>query len=59
MLENNPGKLRNISETELSDDIRNIVQASLRKENIIVEREMPSGFAKKSIGELDFIFIHI
>ncbi|MBD5587423.1 hypothetical protein FDF50_12020 [Clostridium botulinum] len=54
MLENNPGKLRNISETELSDDIRNIVQASLRKENIIVEREMPSGFAKKSIGELDF-----
>ncbi|NFS06455.1 hypothetical protein FDE99_01475 [Clostridium botulinum] len=54
MLENNPRKLRKTSETELSDDIRNIVQASLRKENIIVEREMTSGFASKSIGELDF-----
>lgn len=54
MLENNPRKLRKTSETELSDEIRNIVQASLRKENIIVEREMTSGFASKSIGELDF-----
>lgn len=54
MIENNPRKLRKTSETELSDDIRNIIQASLRKENIIVAREMPSAFAKKSIGELDF-----
>lgn len=54
MIENNPRKLRDTSETELSDDIRNIIQASLKKENIIVAREMPGGFAKKSIGELDF-----
>lgn len=54
MIENNPRKLQTTSETELSDEIRNIIQAALRKENIEVTREMPSGFAKKTIGELDF-----
>lgn len=60
MLENNPRKLRQETETDLSDEIRNIIQAALRKEKIQISREMPSGFAKKSMGEVDlYIYKYI
>ncbi|MDU5544816.1 MAG: hypothetical protein E6069_09685 [Clostridium perfringens] len=52
--ENNPKRLINTSETELSDDIRDIISNKLNDKNIIVERERPSGFSKVVIGECDF-----
>lgn len=52
--ENDPRRLIDTSETQLSDDIRDIVQQGLYGNNIIISREMPSGFSKKSIGECDF-----
>ena len=52
--ENDPRRLIGTSETQLSDDIRDIVQQVLDCENIKILREMPSGFSKKSIGECDF-----
>ena len=52
--ENNPKRLMNTSETELSDDIRDIISNKLNDKNIIVERERPSGFSKVVIGECDF-----
>lgn len=52
--ENDPVRLKNTTETQLSDDIRDIIRAKLYESNIVIEREMPSGFAKKGIGECDF-----
>ncbi|WP_373898807.1 hypothetical protein ACER0A_004905 [Haloimpatiens sp. FM7315] len=52
--ENDPKRLRLTSETQLSDDIRDIIREKLHDEGIIIAREMPSGFAKKGIGECDF-----
>lgn len=52
--ENDPRRLIDTSETQLSDDIRDIVQQGLYGNNIMISREMPSGFSKKSIGECDF-----
>lgn len=52
--ENDPKRLSITSETELSDDIRDIVREKLHDEGIIIAREMPSGFATKGIGECDF-----
>lgn len=52
--ENDPIRLRNTSETQLSDDIRDIVREKLYENHIVIEREMPSGFAQKGIGECDF-----
>lgn len=49
-----PKRLQETSETELSDDIADIVRENLQENGIIITREMPSGFAKKSIGECDF-----
>ena len=47
--ENDPRRLIDTSETQLSDDIRDIVQQGLYGKNIMISREMPSGFSKKSI----------
>lgn len=52
--ENDPIRLRNTAETQLSDDIRDIVREKLYESHIVIEREMPSGFAQKGIGECDF-----
>ncbi|NNU78171.1 hypothetical protein [Clostridium estertheticum] len=52
--ENDPGRLYLTSETELSNDIRDIVKEKLQDFNIIFEREMPTGYAKVAIGESDF-----
>lgn len=52
--ENDPRRLIDTSETQLSDDIRDIVQQGLYGNNIMISREMPSGFSKKNIGECDF-----
>lgn len=52
--ENDPRRLHLTNETQLSDDIRDIVREKLYDNNIIFEREMPSGFAKAGIGECDF-----
>lgn len=52
--ENDPRRLKSTSETQLSDDIRDIVREKLNDNNIIFEREMPSGFSNVTIGECDF-----
>lgn len=52
--ENDPRRLSLTSETELSNDIRDIVREKLQDNNIIFEREMPTGYAKADIGESDF-----
>lgn len=52
--ENDPRRLHSTNETQLSDDIRDIVREKLYDNNIFFEREMPSGFAKCGIGECDF-----
>jgi hypothetical protein len=52
--EKNPRRLQETLETELSDDIADIVRENLNVKNIIISREMPNGFAKKGIGECDF-----
>ncbi|MBD7913947.1 hypothetical protein H9660_02185 [Clostridium sp. Sa3CUN1] len=49
-----PKRLQDTSETELSDDIADIVRENLHSNNLIITREMPNGFAKKCIGECDF-----
>jgi hypothetical protein len=52
--EHDPRRLQNTSETELSDDVCHIVQIKLNDYGINISREMPRGFSKKKIGELDF-----
>lgn len=52
--ENDPRRLMNTSETQLSDDVTAIIKEKLHDNGIIVTREMTSGFAKKGIGECDF-----
>lgn len=52
--ENDPRRLKETTETQLSDDISNILQATLADKGIIIAREQPSGFALKTMGELDF-----
>lgn len=47
-------RLLETKETQLSDDIANVLQTSLADKGIIVAREQPGGFAQKSTGELDF-----
>lgn len=54
LCKDNPRRLQSKSETELSDDIANIISEKLSTEGINIEREKPSGFAKKTVGELDF-----
>jgi hypothetical protein len=49
-----PRRLIETKETQLSDDIAHILQTSLADKGIIVAREQPGGFARKSTGELDF-----
>lgn len=49
-----PKRLQVTLETELSDDIADIVRENLHSNNIILTREMPNGFALKRIGECDF-----
>lgn len=56
-IQNNPTRLSGQSETELSDDITNIIGAVLRREGIVVEREHPGGRAIEHIGEID-LFIY-
>jgi len=55
--QNDPQRLSKQSETELSDDIKSIVGAVLKRDGIVVEREHPGGRAIKNIGEID-LFIH-
>ncbi|TCI39343.1 hypothetical protein EVJ29_01530 [Exiguobacterium sp. SH4S7] len=52
--EKDPIRLKNTSETQLSDDIADLLISSLREDKIIVVREQPMGFALKGPGELDF-----
>lgn len=52
--ENDPRRLKETTETQLSDDISHVLQASLSSRDVIIAREQPSGFALKTIGELDF-----
>ncbi|AHN24414.1 hypothetical protein T479_16990 [Lysinibacillus varians] len=52
--ENDPRRLKETTETQLSDDISYILQAALTTKGIITAREQPRGFALKNIGELDF-----
>lgn len=47
-------RLENLSEPEMSDELRLIMQARLIDKGIIVEREAPEGYALKKSGELDF-----
>jgi len=49
-----PRRLLETRETQLSDDISHILRNSLSEKGIIVAREQPGGFARKSTGELDF-----
>ncbi|MFB5281829.1 hypothetical protein [Peribacillus sp. Hz7] len=51
--EADPKRLQLTSENQFSDDIRDILQGKFKEYNIIVGREQPSGFAKKTIGEPD------
>jgi hypothetical protein len=52
--ENDPSRLISLTENQLSNDLFDIVQNTLKNENLIIEREKPGGFSKKSIGEMDF-----
>ncbi|QGU95442.1 hypothetical protein GOM49_10390 [Clostridium bovifaecis] len=56
--EKDPRRLQNTSETQLSDDIRDIIMEKLNDHGLIVAREMPSGFSKKRIGECD-LYVYI
>lgn len=57
--QNDPKRLSEQSETELSDDIKGIVGAVFKRDGIIVEREHPGGRAIQNIGEIDlFIYRH-
>lgn len=54
-----PIRLETTKETELSNDIKGLLKASLKDENIIIEREAPGGRSKKTVGEIDlFIYRH-
>ncbi|MGD8191849.1 hypothetical protein ACQCN2_17930 [Brevibacillus ginsengisoli] len=53
-LQHNPIKLMRTSETELSDYICNFLWMNLEERGLHISREMPGGFAKKVIGEIDF-----
>lgn len=48
-----PIRLESTKETELSNDIKGLLKASLKNENIIIEREAPGGRSQKEIGEID------
>ncbi|TQK62032.1 hypothetical protein FB479_106115 [Brevibacillus sp. AG162] len=52
--ERDPIRLMETSETQLSDDIAHVLFMKLSDIGLIISREMPSGFANKVIGELDF-----
>lgn len=52
--EMDPNRLLSTSETQLSDDISQILSERLNQYEINVSREMPAGYAKKGIGEIDF-----
>jgi hypothetical protein len=52
--EMDPVRLKATSETELSNDIRDIIKEKLHENGINISREMPSGFSKTGIGECDF-----
>lgn len=57
--ENDPARLKeNTTERQFCDDIRDIVAEGIKNTGMCIHREMPAGFAKKSIGETDF-FIDI
>lgn len=52
--EMDPNRLLATSETQLSDDISQILSERLNQYGINVSRETPAGYAKKGIGEIDF-----
>jgi hypothetical protein len=52
--EMDPVRLKATSETELSNDIRDIIKEKLHENGINISRELPSGFSKTGIGECDF-----
>lgn len=45
--QNDPRRLQNTTETELSDDVRDIAKEKLHENGIIITREMPSGYSNK------------
>ncbi|MCM3118433.1 hypothetical protein M3610_24805 [Neobacillus sp. MER 74] len=50
----NSRRLLETKENQLSDDIAHILQRNLSDKGVIVAREQPGGFSRKSAGELDF-----
>lgn len=54
LLEEDPIKLAATSETRLSDEIVRSLYLLFNRYGLVVEREKPKGYAKKTIGELDF-----
>lgn len=47
-------RLSKYSENEMSDELKNVLQASLKHNGIIIEREAPAGYSLKNSGEIDF-----
>lgn len=47
-------RLGNYSENEMSDELKYVIQSSLKHKNIIVEREAPAGYSLIKSGEIDF-----
>lgn len=54
-----PNRLYNMSEEELSDDIKDLTYLALQKDGIIVEREARGGFANREVGENDLFLYKI
>ena len=53
-LELHPIQIKKYSEVELSNILQNILMQSFNEKGLIINREMPAGFALKQTGELDF-----
>ena len=54
-----PNRLFNMSEEELSDDIKDLTQLALQKDGIIIEREARGGFANSKVGENDLFLYKV
>ncbi len=52
--ERNPTRLFEMSEDELSDDIRDMIYMQLEEDKMIIEREARGGYSNKKVGENDF-----
>ena len=54
-----PNRLYNMSEEELSDDIKDLTHLALQKDGIIIEREARGGFANSKVGENDLFLYKV